>query len=734
MDERGWFSNPFFSLITRQGVLSESMRGTLQHDENDCGLACILTICKFLKIKVDENKIRRNIFLGNEGLSLYGITEVFDSVGIKSLTVEGSMAELFALSEQIKLPIIVMVRENNEYHYVVLYKTNVKKVYLWDPNRGKRIVSRNYFGSIWSGYAVYITEILEQVKHNIVTTRTSICWDVFLQYEKYLFMLLLFSVLLIGASISATYIYKMIIEQIETGIKIFTDELKYYFLVTGICYIFITILFLTKNWLILYIQRETEIVLRQKFVNSMLNMSVQKKEDYTSGGILDRYNRLSVVVETMSSVFAKVFIECISLVAGVILLSNISINMFGMVLIIVVSYIVSFVLTKKKLYGLSKTIMDKESLLLTHIKETIENISTLKNYANNKYKGKVGEEIRFVKNKEYLLNKMSVTIGILLGSVEDFVMLVVLIYGIHSVIIDDMSLGTLLAFESFVGFFLSPVKNLLGILPSVQETILTFRRIEDIFAYNAPEEKDVESSKKIKGKVRVHNLDVAYGFDKPILENISFNIDVGEKVFLTGVSGCGKSTLAKTLAGFIKYHRGDIIWDDVISADTIDLSYQITYLSQNAEIFSGSIKDNILMWEEHYDQTLFDEVLKNIGIYQILDSRGLTLENQLLESGTNLSGGERQRIALARALMKNSSVYIFDESTCHLDYESEEKILRYIRTRLERNTCIFISHNVHLLKEQDKVIFIDNIGKLHIDTHLQMKKDNIEYRQMFWDN
>lgn len=99
------------------------MRGCLQHDENDCGLACILTICKFLKICVDETALRKNIFLGNDGLSLYGITEVFRTIGMKSLAVEGTNIELYSLLSEEKKPIIIMINEDDEYHYVVLYKT-----------------------------------------------------------------------------------------------------------------------------------------------------------------------------------------------------------------------------------------------------------------------------------------------------------------------------------------------------------------------------------------------------------------------------------------------------------------------------------------------------------------------------------------------------------------------------------------------------------------------------------
>lgn len=124
-----------------------------------------------------------------------------------------------------------------------------------------------------------------------------------------------------------------------------------------------------------------------------------KKDDYTSGGVLDRYYRLSVVVETMSSVFSSVVLECISLIAGAIILIGISPIMFYLVLVIVAAYIISFVISKQKLFKLSKTIMDKESLLITHIKETIENLMSLKSFENSNYMKKMRKEIKFVKIK-----------------------------------------------------------------------------------------------------------------------------------------------------------------------------------------------------------------------------------------------------------------------------------------------------------------------------------------------
>lgn len=703
------------------------MRGCLQHDENDCGLACILTICKFLKIRVDKMTLRKNIFLGNDGLSLYGITETFRTLGVETLAVEGDDTELYALLSENKNPILVMINEDNESHYVVLYKKTSHHVFLWDPNSGKRVITKEDFSGIWSNYAVIIIKIPDTER--TINTKKSICWNMLFQQKRVLFLLIIFSITLMVVTIFTTFLYRNIIDQIQLGISDFTPELRIFFIAMGICYMLVSVLFIAKRMLIAYSKKELDISFQNKFLESLLNISIQKKEDYTSGGILDRYYRLSVVVETMISIFSSVILECISLIAGAIILMGINPVMFYIVLIIVAAYIISFVISKKKLFKLSKTIMDKESLLITHIKETIENLISLKSFESDKYSNKIEGEIKFVSVQEYALNKLSIILGEALSTIEHVVMLIILVFGIHSVIRHNMSLGTLLAFESFVGFFLSPVRNLLGILPSLQETILTFHRIEDIFAYGESG-KNNQAQDTISGKISVENLDIAYGYDTPILKDLSFTINAGEKIFLVGSSGCGKSTLAKTLAGLIAYKKGDIIWENSKKTNSANLSKQILYLSQEPEIFSGTIKENILMWKESYDPLLLNEVIEIIGIRQMMDSRGLDLDSHLLENGTNLSGGEKQRIALARAIMHNVPIYIFDEATCHLDFESEHIIVDYIKKKLKNQTCIIISHNTKLLHDNDIILFIDTTGKLHKNHHLQLLQNNLEYKKI----
>lgn len=691
------------------------MRGVYQHDDNDCGLACILTVCKQFNIKVDERVLRKNLYLGKDGLSLYGITEVLRKKGINSYALECNVDELCQLYHADKKPCIIMICEEVEFHYVVLCKCDSKKLHIWDPNKGRRTIEREMFESVWSGYAVKITDVSYD-KQDLVNKKL-ICFKILKEQNRTMFIVLLFAILLMVVSIIVTFAYREVIDSIKYG-EHDLESISKFLLVMGIGYVIMMLAMIIKERIIIYANKKMEISLNNHFIDALLNMSIQKREDYSSGGILDRYYRLSTVVKTFSSIFSSVILEILSLIAGVFIMINIEPAMFAIVNIIVISYISCFFIAKSKLFILSKAVIDRQSILTTHIKETVQNLISLKSFDSTKYKSKIKSEVLSLKENESKLEYLDSMMGAVLQAVENITMLLILAYGIYSISKETMSLGTLLAFETFVGFFLSPVKNLLGGLPSVQETLLTFNKIEDVLIFSdICTNNDLYS--KASGGMILDNVDIAYGFDEPVLTDVTIKIGNQDKVFLIGASGSGKSTLAKTMAGLVGYTKGRV------------LSPKVLYLSQEAEIFSGSIRDNILMWNECIDVVLFEDILQNIGIYKLMEARGFTLDSHLQENGMNLSGGERQRIAIARALMLNMPIYIFDEATSHLDMESEISIIKYIKQRLCDKTCIFISHNTQLLEDNDTIIFIDNNRNVHCKTHNDLM-NNLEYKTMLY--
>lgn len=697
------------------------MKGVYQHDDNDCGLACVLTVCKYFHIKVDESSLRKKLYLGKDGLSLYGVSEVLRGKGINSYALECSVDELLQLYSVDKKPIIIMICQDDEFHYVVLLKCNSEKLYIWDPNRGRMKITRDVFETIWTGYAVKIKEVFYDKQD--LTNKSFVLKRILEKQTKLMIIVLLFAILLMGVSIIVTFAYREVVDGIKYGgheVKNISSLL----VVMGTSYILMTAFQIIKEKLIVYANREMEISLNYHFIDSLLNMPIHKREDYLSGGILDRYYRLPFIVKTFSSLFSSVILEILSLLAGIYIMIGIDPNMFAIVNIIVIAYVICFFIAKSKLFILSKSVIDKQAVITTHIKEMVQNLISLKAFDSTRYKNKIKTEIFNLKVNESRVENMSNTISVVLQSIENITMLFILAYGISAINRGNMSLGTLLAFETFVGFYLSPVKNLLGILPSVQEILLTFNKIEDVLLF-LDGNKHNNLNSKVSGEMILDKVDIAYGFDYPILSNVSIKINNQDKVFLMGASGSGKSTLAKTMAGLVNCTKGSVLYGGA----HINTSKHALYLSQEAEIFSGTIRENILMWQDCKDIAFFEDVLHNIGIYKIMEQRGFTLESHLQENGLNLSGGEKQRIAIARALMWDMPIYIFDEATCHLDMDSEKKIIKYIKQRLCDKTCIFISHNAELLEENDLIIFIDRNKKIHFKKHNHLLK-NWEYKKM----
>ena len=250
------------------------MRGVYQHDDNDCGLACILTVCKQFNIKVDERVLRKNLYLGKDGLSLYGITEVLRKKGINSYALECNVDELCQLYHADKKPCIIMICEEVEFHYVVLCKCDSKKLHIWDPNKGRRTIEREMFESVWSGYAVKITDVSYD-KQDLVNKKL-ICFKILKEQNRTMFIVLLFAILLMVVSIIVTFAYREVIDSIKYG-EHDLESISKFLLVMGIGYVIMMLAMIIKERIIIYANKKMEISLNNHFIDALLNMSIQKR-------------------------------------------------------------------------------------------------------------------------------------------------------------------------------------------------------------------------------------------------------------------------------------------------------------------------------------------------------------------------------------------------------------------------------------------------------------------------
>ena len=201
------------------------------------------------------------------------------------------------------------------------------------------------------------------------------------------------------------------------------------------------------------------------------------------------------------------------------------------------------------------------------------------------------------------------------------------------------------------------------------------------------------------------------------MKDISFTVNYGESVGIIGSVGSGKSTILKLITGFYKQTSGDIFFGTENLKDLSEESLQknISYVSQNDYVFSSSIKGNLKISNKDTTENEMIEILKLVNLENFATSEGLN--TQILQSGKNISGGQKQRITIARSLLKNSSIYIFDDIFSNLDYKTEQEIKAKIIEKLKSKTIFLVSQRIAALKNLDKIIVLDKGQIIGIGNH-----------------
>ena len=239
---------------------------------------------------------------------------------------------------------------------------------------------------------------------------------------------------------------------------------------------------------------------------------------------------------------------------------------------------------------------------------------------------------------------------------------------------------------------------------------------EKIFKFlDSKEEKNrllqINNEEQIDVEIKNMNY-IYYQEKKKILKNINLEIKNNEFIALVGESGSGKSTIAKILCGILKDYKGNIIMlnKELNLIDETSLSKNIVVVSNESYIFKGSIKDNLLMAKENASDEEMINILKKVKLNELLEINGL--ETLIEEEGNNLSGGQKQKLALARGLLFNAPFYIFDEATSFIDIESEEDIIKVIKSLAGSKNIVFISHRLQNVVDCDRIYFLNKNGEI----------------------
>jgi ABC-type bacteriocin transporter len=289
------------------------------------------------------------------------------------------------------------------------------------------------------------------------------------------------------------------------------------------------------------------------------------------------------------------------------------------------------------------------------------------------------------------------------------------------VINGKLTLGEMMVFNTLLGYFTEPVKNLIGLQPTIQTAMVSADRLGEVIDLDIEQKDERIIPDNLKGDIEIKNLDFRYGTREQILKNINMKIKKGEKIALVGESGSGKTTLAKLFLKFFDFEKGEININDFNIKD-IDITFlreKISYISQDIFLFNNTIKENLMLNETIKMEEVI-EMAKKINAYDFINQLPQRFNYVIEENGANLSMGQKQRLSILRALLKKPDILIMDEATSNLDTITENIIQNTLNNLDMEMTIIIIAHRLSTIRMCDRIYVLDKGEIIESGTHEEL--------------
>lgn len=301
-------------------------------------------------------------------------------------------------------------------------------------------------------------------------------------------------------------------------------------------------------------------------------------------------------------------------------------------------------------------------------------------------------------------------------SIQFLSTIIVVIIGVYAIGAGKLTIGGLIACTILNGRALAPIVQLAGLLIRYKQTKSSLNAIDNIMHLETERPKNITfiQKTKLKGDIKFEEVSLVYpNQPMPAIDEISFHISSGEHVGIIGPAGSGKSSILKLILKLYQPTTGRILIDDtdITHLDPAELRYQIGYIPQNVMLFHGSVRDNVIMPAPHIDDDALLRAIELSGAQEFVYKHPDGIDRQVGERGSLLSGGQQQALAVARALVLNPPIYLFDEPTSSLDNTSINHFIQSMRKEFMGKTAIIISHKANVLTLVDTLMVMDN-GKI----------------------
>lgn len=713
-----------------------------QLDSMDCGPTCLRMVASHYGRDYTLTTLREYSYIDKEGVSLRGIAESAERIGLRTLAVrlpfESRDAEQPGLMEA-PLPAIVHWKQR---HFVVVYHISKHKVWVADPAVGQVQLSYAAFRKGWcsdadNGLALLLEptpDFYNYPGESIDKTRLSYLWRYLLPYKRLIWQLVLG--LLLGSVFQL--LFPLLTQSIvDIGIRQ-TDLNFIYLILFGQLMLFLgqVTVQVVQSWILLHIGARVNVSLLTDFLGKLMRLPLQYFDSRHTGDLLQRIaDQRRIEAFLTQSTLSVVFSLFQLLVFGIVLLYY-SVSILALFVAGSLFYVGWILLFMKK-----RALVDHQRFV-----EQAENQSALVELLQGMPEIKLQHSERRrrwnwaqIQARLFRANVRLLTLTQYQDSGAAFINqlkdILITFVAAKSVITGDFTLGMMLAVQYMAGQLNVPLQQLIGFLRSAQDARLSFERLGEIQQHEdeEPEGRVVAEILPLEGDIVIENLSFQYN---PLadfaLKDVSLQIPQGKVTAIVGASGSGKTTLIKLLLGFYEVAGGKI---KVGGLPLQQLSKRLWRskcgaVLQDGFIFSDSIARNIAESADDIDNERLFHAAEVANIREFVTSLPLGYNTKVGARGNGLSQGQRQRLLIARAVYKSPDYIFFDEATNALDATNERVILDNLRQFFQGRTVVVVAHRLSTVKDADQIAVLDKGRIVELGTHQELTRLKGAYYQL----
>ncbi|MEA5022644.1 NHLM bacteriocin system ABC transporter peptidase/ATP-binding protein [Desulfitobacterium sp. LBE] len=698
----------------------------LQMEAVECGAASLAMILAYHGKYITLEELRIACGVSRDGSKASNLLKAARNYGLEA---KGYRKEPEAL-RRMPLPLVI---HWNFSHFLVLEGFHKGKVVLNDPAAGRRTVSEEEFNLAFTGIVLSFTPTTEFQKDSRKPSLSLALRKRLKGSEQALLYIVLLGLALVIPGLIIPVFSRVFVDDILLGgLHSWVWPLL---LGMGITAMLRGVLTWMQQYYLLRLETKIALATSGQFLWHIFRLPSEFFSQRAAGDLTSRIQSNDKVAKLLSGKLATTALNVLMIMFYFALMLTYSWILALVGLVIAFINVVYLIAVSARRVDLNRKLLQDEGKLIGSGMAGLQIIETLKATGSeaNFFAQWSGYQAKLL-NAEQELGVSSQFLSVFPSFLTGINNALVLVIGGFLILEGQMTIGMLVAFQSLMSSFMTPVTGLVGLGAELQEMTGEMNRLDDVLNYPLDREQGDQEGRgervdlggtaatpagqKLSGYVELRNITFGYSIlEPPLIEDFSLSLRPGSRVALVGGSGSGKSTIAKIIAGIHHPWSGEILFDgQPRSSFTKEvISNSLAMVDQEICMLQGTVKENITLWDGTISEFEMIRAARDACIHDDITARPGGYEQMVEEGGKNYSGGQRQRLEIARALAQNPAILIMDEATSALDPITEKKVDEHIRYR--GCTCIIVAHRLSTIRDCDEIIVLEKGKIIERGTH-----------------